>query len=543
MESNQWEDQLRNLLSEYNSLDTTSPLGTDPAALNSTLEDPTTSTPDQIQAWKRIEASLDAADQAFDETISQRVKHFHPQYDPHSWPILLKRLADTRYLRAKLIVLKSVEVAILLLLILSAVNIERMGKFPFKSNFLNTDYQYQAQPIPSGKNKTEDKESSKSTPTTALKNNSDFTQADQKQNSNTGNHSALFAENIDTKNNSTKIPANQSSAINSNTLTEISTSFSSPDELITTDQISSDRYNQKSFTEDIPTMTMNGLQISFEPSSIPAIEPSTNSYITEPIAASDLDALQRSAKKVPEPKFVEALDRTYTEFSVLAQIDYNALKMPEDRLYSSGREIVFPSKGIMSPGYGAGFTIAIGHPIWALETGLIYSAKDFEPGRQLIVGGAFDNGSVDFEAMRLQIVSLPVQYRYRFDHTGRFKAYAIAGGGFHVIAESDIDVSIKYHFASLAFGENPNNDPNLAATIQESRRIREHIRDGAPFSTKSFVSVNAGLGIEYMLTEHKALFLQAVGQYQIPNITFSNNNGKHLRSVSLQAGIRGPLGK
>jgi hypothetical protein len=197
----------------------------------------------------------------------------------------------------------------------------------------------------------------------------------------------------------------------------------------------------------------------------------------------------------------------------------------------------------MSPGFGAGFTIAIGHEVWALETGVIYNAKDFEPGRQLIVGSAFDNGLVEFEAMKMQIVSLPVQYRYRFDHEGRFKTYGIAGGGFHVIEQSDVDVQIKYHFASLAFGQNPNHDPTLAATIKESRRIREHIRDGAPFSTKSFVSINAGLGIEYMLSEHKAIFFQTVAQYQIPNIAFSNNNGKHLRSVSLQAGIRGPLGK
>jgi hypothetical protein len=53
----------------------------------------------------------------------------------------------------------------------------------------------------------------------------------------------------------------------------------------------------------------------------------------------------------------------------------------------------------------------------------------------------------------------------------------------------------------------------------------------------------SGVGVEYMLTEHKAIFLQSVAQYQIPNIAFSNNNGKHLRSVSLQVGIRGPLGK
>lgn len=112
-----------------------------------------------------------------------------------------------------------------------------------------------------------------------------------------------------------------------------------------------------------------------------------------------------------------------------------------------------------------------------------------------------------------------------------------------MIAQSDIDVLIKYHFPSLSFGEDPNNDPILSKTIQETRRISEHIRDGAPFSTKNFVTANAGLGFEYAVTSHKSLFIQSAIQYQIPNIEFSNNNGKHLRSVSIQAGVRGPLGK
>ena len=41
MESNQWEDQLRDLLGEYKTPDTSSPLGTNADALNSTPEDPT----------------------------------------------------------------------------------------------------------------------------------------------------------------------------------------------------------------------------------------------------------------------------------------------------------------------------------------------------------------------------------------------------------------------------------------------------------------------------------------------------------------------
>jgi hypothetical protein len=542
MENKEWEDQLRDILGKYKSPDGGSSMGTDPQALTPSPEEPSTPSPDQIQAWKRIEASLDAADQAFDETIRHKINHFNPPYEPHTWPLFVKRLADTRNLRAKLIVLKSVEVAILLLLILSAVNLQRMGKMPFDSNLLNSAPKKES-PWKSEENKKDNQQPVQTTPTTSTKINNDFTQADQDQNSSATNNSNLVAGNNYSNNNS-NIPGENSVTRKNLGSTIIPNAISSAvDLLITENQTSTNRQSLSKLTDEIPALVLNGLEFTVAPSVIPDIDAADNVYITEPIAVAGLTSLNKSFNAVPDPKFIEPLKRTYTEFGMLAQADYNALKMPEDHLYSSGREIIFPSKGILSPGYGAGFTIAIGHPIWALETGVIYSAKDFEPGRQLIVGGAFDNGSVDFEAMKLQVVSLPMQFRYRFDHKGRLKAYGIGGGGFHVIAESNIDVQVKYHFPSLAFGENPNNDPNLAETIQETRRIQEHIRDGAPLSTKSFVSANVGLGVEYMLTEHKAIFLQTVAQYQIPNIAFSNNNGKHLRSVSLQAGIRGPLGK
>jgi hypothetical protein len=59
--------------------------------LNPKPEESLHTTDDQVQGWKRIEASLNAADQAFDETLRQKVKQFHPKYEPHSWPILLQR--------------------------------------------------------------------------------------------------------------------------------------------------------------------------------------------------------------------------------------------------------------------------------------------------------------------------------------------------------------------------------------------------------------------------------------------------------------------
>ena len=160
-----------------------------------------------------------------------------------------------------------------------------------------------------------------------------------------------------------------------------------------------------------------------------------------------------------------------------------------------------------------------------------------------MVGDSFDQGSIEFQAMRLQLVSVPLNYRYRFDHKGAFKYYGLAGCGLHIITQSNIDLMIKYQFPSLSFNEDPTKDPQTASVIRDTKHISEHIRDGAPFSTKSFFSINAGLGIEYSISENKTLFLQSAVQYQVPNLRFSNINGKHIRSVSLQAGVRTPLGK
>ena len=274
---------------------------------------------------------------------------------------------------------------------------------------------------------------------------------------------------------------------------------------------------------------------------LPALEVN-EPYITEALALSPTSIAVKTPYTIPLSQLTASRAKKYIEFGMLAQVDYNQLKMPADRMYSFGRTIVFPLQGITSPGYGGGFTLAIGHPLWAVETGLVYSAKTFKPGRQLTIGDEFDNGSVEFDAMRLQLVSVPLQFRYRFEPKGRMKAYALAGFGLHVIVQSDVDIGVKYNFASLAAGENPNNNLELAQTIRETKRITEDFKDGAPFSTKSFISANLGLGLEYMVQENQTLFLQTAYQYQVPNLRFSNHNGKHILSLSLQAGVRTALG-
>ena len=477
--------------------------------------------------WQRIESSLNLADQQFDQHIRDKINEFDPKYTG-TWSLLLQRLSGVAYLRAKLIAFKIVEIAAVMLLLFTTVKMGQMGKLPFETPLFKNS------PQKNDKLEMADNFSAEER----------GNQANQNVQAN-GTSDASSGESIDPDQTASLIESAESaSGLNEN---EFSSSGRDDSAIypIPVNDILPVKNEKVSFAAVPIDIASTEAEISYgsdhEKSS------GGKSIFKKLQVANFLGTILSPIrwshdKSLPRLAYVKQPSKTFTEFGIVTQLDYNKLRMPEDRLYSAGRQIVFPQQGIPSANMGGGFTFAIAHPRWAIESGVIYSAKNFKPGRQLVVGGTFNNGSVEFEAMRLQLVSVPLHYRYKFDYKGPFKVYGLAGLGLNLIAQSNIDVVIEYQFPSLSFGGDPNTDPTLGPIIKETRRISEHIRDGAPFSTKSFFSVEAGAGIEYAVSEHKSLFLQSAVQYQVPNLGFSNNNGKHIRSVSLQAGVRTPLG-
>lgn len=561
MGNSEWDNYLRDLLGEFKSegdtphweefaeqLDSRSTLEEDADLLEDENLRETLSSykpGGDVLGWDRIEAALNAEDKAFDENVRRKINHYEPVYDPHSWSLFLKQLSANKLLRAKLIALKLAESVAILLLIITVVNISRQGKFPFP-----TEIAQETQPYLSTDNSIHDKvynaEESNTSKDFSIKSTIRMAKAtsivaDKIGSTSSGKHHSI----IDV---AAAVLPNQL-PVNGGVTYEVSNGKVDVTEMVPFDETSEkiQVINESStiVIAETPLPATTEVTDKAIDDNIPqdfAALLINETYITEALVWNPTSISAKTSHTIPVAKLVSRKAKTYVEFGMMAQVDYNQLKMPEDRLNSFSRTFVFPLQGITSPGYGGGFTLALGHPRWALETGLVYSAKSFKPGRQLTIGDEFNNGSVEFEAMSLQLVSVPLQFRYRFEPKGRLKAYALAGFGMHVIVQSDIDIMVKYHFGSLAAGENPNNNSAAAQTIHETRRISEDIKDGAPFSTKSFISANLGLGIEYVLRENKTLFLQTAYQYQIPDLKFSNHNGKHILSLSLQVGVRTPLG-
>lgn len=574
MENNDWEKRLRDILGDYDPKDIKPDWDefadyqreheyleelSEDAHFDENLRESlsTFEVTEQAQGWDRIEQHLET-DEVFDDEVRRRITHFQPQYDPHTWTLLMSRLSGIGYLRAKLIAFKVVEVASVLLLLLTVVKMGTMGKLPFDTPL----YKEEIETAPPATTDRAD-----ATPTL---DNTDVNSGDNLLASDDGNKSQAKSSVISSESFSAEEKSSNNFSKNKTTTAtsatqNLTTPLASNTTTSSADNVGEVDKSQKTLATTTTPSIVTGISqvenkntatdiaighitdkvksdqtgwVDAEAASMPHNIVSANF-----LATSFSPITWQSSTDLPSPRFVKQRAKTYTEFGIVAQMDYNKLRMPEDRLYSAGRQIVFPQQGIPSTGMGGGFTIGIGHPRWAVETGIIYNSKTFKPGRQLIVGGAFNNGSVDFDALRLQTVTMPLQFRYRIDAKGPLKVYAVAGGGVHLVAQSDVDVVIKYSFPSLSAGENPNNDPALVQTIQETKRISQHIRDGAPLSTKNYLSINGGAGIEYAVPGHKVLFLQAIAQYQVPQLEFSNNDGKHIRSMLIQTGIRTALGK
>ncbi|GEM_PF-2480679 len=557
MENKEWDNYLRDLLGDFKSEGEPShweefehqlDINADPADSAERLQDEILkeklsgySPPDQVTGWERIESSLKVSETRFDGQVRAKISEFQPPKDPHSWPLFQQRFYAHKLLRAKLVALKIFETAAMVLFLITILHMGRLGKLPMLTPPTDDKAQNGLQDrainqnSKSGNNELADLISKPTSSTLILHQPSDTKKK-------TTNKSISG-----TNSNSVKDSKESSATINSTRggLSGFLNSFPAIDENESVDPTPNINYDFKgemntstSQKEFIATQNQKETLLSLTDHE-PVV---TATYMTESLAQRVINMTHQKTNTVPDPVFVKPISKTFLEFGMLAQLDYNQLKMPEDRLYNNGKQVIFPLQGLTSPGYGAGFTLALAHARWAVETGVIYSAKSFRPGRELTVGITADNSNVEFDAMRIQLISIPLQYRYRFEPKGRLKAYALAGFGLHLIAQSDIDVLIKYNFPSLPEGENPNNNPSLARTIRETKRVSDDFREKAPFSNTSFISAHLGIGLEYLLAERKTLFLQTAYQYQVPNLTFSNHNGKHLLSVSVQAGVRTPLG-
>jgi hypothetical protein len=378
MESKDWDSYLQKILGEYESIGDSHWEDLDSKLNGDTPDADDLSVPNdeslrnslteyqpigEVTGWEQLASRLDKADSAFDAEVADKVKHYKAPNNPDAWPLFLKHFSTYKALRIKLIAFKIVEASAVLLLLFTVFQMNQKGSFPLFDKQINKA----ANPQIPGQS-------------------TDQLFADLLTSSST---------NINT--NPPDVPSNQISSARQ--IEQNAKELSSAHAGYSVKQQSNNTYNTRiSITSTLPTPLV-GISASTGSESnihisgishVSAVErnrlaANQVSFITEPLASKTIDYKTKPARVVPYPIYVKPVNKGHLEFGMLAHVDFNTLKMPQDILYTSKKQFVFPLQGISSSGYGAGFTLGIAHERWAVESGLIYNTKTVVKDRIIVV--------------------------------------------------------------------------------------------------------------------------------------------------------------
>lgn len=454
--------------------------------------------------WDKMEKRLDAEEaEAFDEHVKESVGKYTAPYDPSSWPLMSAKINEDERLRKQLIAAKVLELVAVLVALLTLFNF-----LPLLEEAI-IDEQQQVVTI------DDDRAS---------------TRMEAVIEKETSTSSAPISKSTAEQ----QMPAGPavSGGDNGGTVYGAASQLSEPVSRTT----SADATRKRETVEDIPALNsrtdiflrdyMQPLAGQSELPPVPARAEVTSMTAATVALPHELNSLQvRNTPLTELPSRKKSL-----RLGLFTSLDFNHLYMPSEQFYADGRKIKFSEKYLLATGYSVGATFLFDRGAWSFETGLAYSQKSFEPNRVLQLGKTFDVRTVDFDEISMHLVKVPLNARWNFDRKGKTRFYLVGGAGLNVIAAANYDL--------LTRGGVGSRPPGGTRTDIEVARVRENFLDGAEFSSKSFITLSGGIGVEQQLSKKFSLFAQPTYDYQLPILLLSDRGGKQLQFLSLQFGTR-----
>ncbi len=191
-----------------------------------------------------------------------------------------------------------------------------------------------------------------------------------------------------------------------------------------------------------------------------------------------------------------------------------------------------------APGYSGGITAGRELGRWEIGGGAIYSAKKYEPRPVVHVGGSFFNGGYDGEGLRsieLNMVQLPLYFRYNFVYHNKWRAYATLGFSLQV------NFQTNYYFADeVAFGLPQPLSPSSREYVPEYKEnLPGGWLDGGTLWENGYISGNASLGLERYITGRWSIFAQPTYHHSLNYFTEGVGPDKdRINTMSIFTGVR-----
>ncbi len=239
-------------------------------------------------------------------------------------------------------------------------------------------------------------------------------------------------------------------------------------------------------------------------------------FLTEPELEEDGDAFEAPPSR----------RRPRLNVAMLGGADNNRVMTPPN--------YQFRLKGFdrYTTGYGGGVLLGLEYGRMELGSGLIYSAKQYQPLPVIFVKGSNQKGFVanSLETIQLNLVNLPVYLRYDVIRKDKWRAYVTGGASLQI-----------------ALGANYFISPPITLPVASQTPVVEGELEkpaggwleGGSFKENSYITANVGLGLERFVSERWSVFAQPTYHQSIGY--FANGLGPNLdriHTLSLWTGIR-----
>ena len=480
------------------------------------------------------EMSSDMEDIYLDGVVYDHLKNLQAPYEPANWDKMSARLDEEYAYRRKVIVTKSMEVLVLLLLIWTGINF-----FPNKK-VISTPTppvaeKQKATPIPqqliSSEKATPNTSDLTSNITTSISSSSENNLAASISYNNASTTSSKPEVNILSSNDNV-LYAYESFPIE-NEKSAISDVSSISSRTIVLDQTTSDKTTtieiSNSLTDQDETKKVGILKRTILAiiSPLKSNNPSElKSEETEKAKRVDLEKMLALRKAKPKGLMV----------SMFGSSDFNHISTPHfDEV--TGKSDAIRRNNI---GYGGGITLAFHAKKLLVETGLVYHFIKYQQVPNTLQFGSFNRGYFEqkWEEAEINLVQIPLHLQYSLYQRKRWNIYGLAGASLNVAAKNIF--AFQETDLSATGQRSPNN--SVGKTISEQAPNYNGLLEGGDLTTNSYITANFGFGLERYFSYRWSMFIQPVYRYNF----FLDGVGPEndlLHSGSIQIGTKVRLRK
>lgn len=236
-------------------------------------------------------------------------------------------------------------------------------------------------------------------------------------------------------------------------------------------------------------------------------------------------------------------NRSHLRVGFFATADYNYISAPS---VSSGT-IEVPELVTWSTGYGGG--ISLGWEFnrkFEVETGLVYSAKRYQPQPVIYTIGSLDNGysGGGITEIEMNTLYLPIYGRYNFFLKNKWRMYVIGGMALNVVYQANYYLGDETAFdrnflPPTSPGSTPESPPKEILSQVDERDLDAGWFENGTFNDNAYITANLGFGIERYFSHRFSIFAQPV--YQQSMLYFDDGLGANkdrINNLSILIGLK-----